>query len=161
MKKSAAIFIVVILSVIVIFPVAAVVLYESRYNYYIFTQKRIAEMEDIFEIDFSNIKLERYRVGTYRASLDFSGIEDYEDFVEKRVNGDTAYIFKDNTTFDYLKNTQSEIGSVEAELMRKPCCEAMYYITSCDGMDYRICFYEENNGSYSAVASYSTWGVCY
>lgn len=152
---------VIIGALLLIIPTIAVFHFVNKDNYYIFSEKRIAEMEELFQTDFSSVKLEKYSVGAYRGALYFSGVEDYEEFIEGCVSGKAEFLFKDNNAYDLKNNTQSKISSVEDEIMRQNRFEAMYYITCSNNTDFRISFYKENNGTYSAVASYSTWGVCY
>lgn len=146
--------------VIIIAVISGALLYMfNKDNYYIFTGDRAAEMENRFEIDFDGVKLEKYSVGGYRAALEFYGIEDPRDFIENKVSGDVVCMMSGGTVRNYEENTQEKWDSATAELMKK--CEIMYYISNDNGLDYRIRFFEENNGKYSAEASYSTWGVCF
>lgn len=158
-KKSYKIFVGAALVILISVIMGITIYIFNKDNYYIFTGDRVAEMENRFEIDFDGVKLEKYSVGGYRAALEFYGVEDPSDFIENKVSGEVVCMMSGGTVRNYEENTQKKWDSATAELMKK--CEVMYYVSNDNGLDYRIRFFEENNGKYSAEASYSTWGVCF
>lgn len=112
-------------------------------EYHIFTKKRIAEMEDKFNItvtdDFELVKYERHSWQGTIYTLEIEGIDDYSEFMENNVNGEITK--QDENSEDY-------VAFYTYEYTKKGYDTDKYY-------DYRryIYFYEENDGTYSAKIS--------
>lgn len=108
-------------------------------EYHIFTKKRIAEMEEKFNItvtdDFDLVRYERHSWQGTSYKLEIEGIDDYRDFMENNVNGtvEELYIRDYDAGFKYTFTKQ---GYDTEE----------YYDYS-----FKIMFSKEDDGTYSAV----------
>ncbi len=110
-------------------------------NYTHFSKRRIAEMEERFNItvtdDFELTEYKRHSWQGTSLRLEIEGIEDYSKFLENNVNGVVEEYEKsdDNksASYKYVCTEKDEITGREYEL------------------DYSIVFMEEADGTYSAV----------
>lgn len=134
-------FLIVFLIIIVIPMICLSFMIRDEYNF--FTKKRIAKMEDKFNItvtdDFKLVKFESHNWQDIRFTLWIEDIEDYHYFMENNVNGKITK--QDENNEDYA-------AFYIYEYTKKGYDTEKYY-------DYKryVYFYEENDGTYSAVLS--------
>lgn len=125
-------------------------------NYKYFTKKRIAEMEDKFNItvtdDFELVRYYRHSWQGTTLMLEIEGIEDYAEFMENNIDGTIIEKKENGMFYDYENNKEYEsdmndcIAYYVYEYTKKGYETDNFY-------DYRrrITFYREDDGTYSAV----------
>lgn len=129
------------LAIIAAIPIITAVLFLCKDNYYIFTEKRIAEMEQIFQLDFDGVKLEKYSEGQFTKRIKLYGIEDYEKFMDGVPDCHIKAITRDCVRYNLDNNTESKCDMEKYEAKYDYAIGSEYYY---------IYFFEENNGIYSA-----------
>lgn len=98
-------------------------------HYHIFTKARIEKMEELFSMDFENIKLIDYKIVQYPGDdvsyvLEFNGINDYKSFMINNFYGTIADKFlNENRYYDY---------------------EARYYCKN-ENISFTITFYKDGD----------------
>lgn len=128
-------------------------------EYHIFTKKRIAEMEDKFNItvtnDFELVRYERHSWQGTSYKLEIEGIDDYDDFMENNVNGEITgkiqdgirYEYEENNTYKYYDTRNGEyVICFIYEYTKQGYDTEQYY----NNTRYAF-FYKEDDGTYSAV----------
>lgn len=135
-----------IIAAIILIGIAAYFLFVYNFvidatdTYYIFTEKRIAEMESKFGIILDNdVDLKKYMrdsrdIDCCKYTLEAENIDDFNEFMKNNVNG-RIIDFNDSS------------GNKYTAYYRYECSSSEFY-NYCD-----VYFYEADNGTYSAEFS--------
>ncbi len=109
-------------------------------DYHIFTEKRVKIIEEDFNMDLSNVKLERYWYVLVAQDSDtqlrFSEVDDYEEFMKNCFFGEII---------------RSEIYEKEQSNGR-----VAYYKCKLEEKEFNIFFYEDDDGYRAEIISYRT-----
>lgn len=141
----------VIAAAVIILLVIAAALLAGNDNYYIFTEKRIAEMETRFGITVTDdIELKKYtRENPDPLSCVYTlyadGIADHHDFMENYTDGNITLMEENGIRYDFDDNTQEKCDTGDFAAFYRYDYDTGGLLKSCD-----VYFYESENGRYSA-----------
>lgn len=133
-----------------------IIVYFSHYTrYYIFTEKRTAQMEYSFGINVTDdFKLKKYE-REVKDHLDLSvctlwadNIDDYHDFMDKNIDGDIVIMEDNGVRYDFENDSQEQcvMNGYDAYYKYSGNSEFNKYV--------EVYFYRSGDGKYSAEFSY-------
>lgn len=151
-----------IIAAIILIGIAAYFLFiynfvlDATDTYYIFTEKRISEMERQFgitvtdDIDLKKYKRDSWDLDCVKCTLQADDIADYHDFMEKNVSGEIVLMEENGVRYDFEENTQEKCDTGGYAAYYK-------YFVSTELNKYayvNVYFYSSDNGKYSAKFNY-------